>query len=277
MYVARGMGTSSLHVSGRCACVHALRSAKISIHIHWTIPRNFHILHDPQILHCLKVITDYRNVRVRLRVLRAPACMYCFQIFLGASSIPTWSLYQVSSTSEVISQRNWGVHIAQSACMFSRAVHARARKQTFLINWVDQFENTLKVSGRSDLIWLRYWGTKVWQTNFLKDTQLHIYRFGSFSKGKNGYFWVLLESNFEDFCWKFLLGKVFWGITYYILQKKGHRKKIKVGSQVCGGGGGPETWDKVPSLALFFFDDFPKLIMAKWRSAVYQLGYWTIV
>ncbi len=33
--------------------------------------------------------------------------------------------------------------------------------------------------------------------------------------------------------------------------EKGQLKKIKVGSQFCGGGGGPETWDKFRILTLF--------------------------
>ena len=62
---------SSLHVSGCRARVHARISAKIDIH--YTLLINFPFLYQPQILHCLKGITNYRDVRARLRTLRAHA------------------------------------------------------------------------------------------------------------------------------------------------------------------------------------------------------------
>ena len=55
--------------------------------------RNFHFLHHHQILHCLKAITDYRNVRAIVRALRARVHTYRLQILFGASLIHTQISY----------------------------------------------------------------------------------------------------------------------------------------------------------------------------------------
>ena len=72
----------SLHVSGRCVHIYAHRNAKMCMIIHWTVLRRFGFLHHPPILHCLKAITDYREVYAHLRMLVAHACMYYSQFFL---------------------------------------------------------------------------------------------------------------------------------------------------------------------------------------------------
>ena len=69
------------------ACTHS-EVSKLVFSIHWTLSRKFYFLHHPKILHYLKAITDYRNVRAHLRMLRACACRYCSQTFFGASLMP---------------------------------------------------------------------------------------------------------------------------------------------------------------------------------------------
>ena len=62
-----------------CAlCSHAYtyrsRIVKIVVRIQWTLLSNFHFLHHPQILHCLKAITKYKNVHAHLCALCLHAC-----------------------------------------------------------------------------------------------------------------------------------------------------------------------------------------------------------
>ena len=53
------------------------RSEKNCMRIHWTFLRNFHFLHQPHNLHCLKAITSHKYVSAYLHALRAHACTYC--------------------------------------------------------------------------------------------------------------------------------------------------------------------------------------------------------
>ena len=53
---------SFLHIFGRHARMHALRSAEIGMSIHWTFLRNFNF--NPKILHCLKAISNNKNVHI---------------------------------------------------------------------------------------------------------------------------------------------------------------------------------------------------------------------
>ena len=61
-------------------CLHAYtycsRSWKIVVSIHWTLLSNFHFLHHPQILHCLKAIEKYRNMHAHLCTWSSYACTY---------------------------------------------------------------------------------------------------------------------------------------------------------------------------------------------------------
>ena len=66
------------------ACTYCSEILKIIVSIvHWTLLSNFHLLHHPQTLHCLKAITKYRNVHAYLCALRLHACIYHSQMFFG--------------------------------------------------------------------------------------------------------------------------------------------------------------------------------------------------
>ena len=51
-----------------CMHPHACRIVKIVGNIHWILLSNFHFLHQPHVLHCLKAITKYRNVHTHFCV-----------------------------------------------------------------------------------------------------------------------------------------------------------------------------------------------------------------
>ena len=46
-------------------CLHACTyHSRRALRIHWTLLSNFHFLHHPQIMHCLKAIAKYGNMPV---------------------------------------------------------------------------------------------------------------------------------------------------------------------------------------------------------------------
>ena len=65
------LSTFSLH-----ACTYSCRRAKIVVSICWTLLSHFNFLHHPQILPCLKSITQYRKLHVHLCAICSHACTY---------------------------------------------------------------------------------------------------------------------------------------------------------------------------------------------------------